>query len=68
MALVQRAPQVPVPHHNDRGVQYACNDYQSRFAAAGLAPSMSRHGNCYDNAVMESFVGALKTKLVDHER
>jgi putative transposase len=68
MALVQRAPQAPVLHHSDRGVQYACDDYQALLAAGGLVPSMSRRGNCYDNAVMESFFGTLKTELVHHER
>lgn len=68
MALVQRAPRVPVLHHSDRGVQYACDDYQALLAAHGLVPSMSRRGNCYDNAVMESFFGTLKTELVHHER
>jgi putative transposase len=68
MALVQRAPRTPVLHHSDRGVQYACDDYQALLAAHDLVPSMSRRGNCYDNAVMESFFGTLKTELVHHER
>lgn len=68
MALVQRAPRQPVLHHSDRGVQYACDDYQALLAAHGLVPSMSRRGNCYDNAVIESFFGTLKTELVHHER
>lgn len=68
MALVQRAPRAPVLHHSDRGVQYACDDYQDLLAAHDLVPSMSRRGNCYDNAVMESFFGTLKTELVHHER
>jgi putative transposase len=68
MALVQRAPRAPVLHHSDRGVQYACDDYQALLAAHDLVPSMSRRGNCYDNAVMESFFGTLKTELVHHER
>lgn len=68
MALVQRAPRAPVLHHSDRGVQYACDDYQALLAAHDLVPSMSRRGNCYDNAVMKSFFGTLKTELVHHER
>ena len=67
MALVHRRPQGPVVHHSDRGVQYACDDYQALLAAHELVPSMSRRGNCYDNAVVESFFGTLKTELVHHE-
>jgi putative transposase len=54
-------------HHSDRGVQYACDDYQGLLARHGLQASMSRRGNCYDNAVTESFFGTLKTELVHHE-
>jgi transposase InsO family protein len=67
MALVHRQPAGELLHHSDRGVQYACDDYQALLAAHGLEPSMSRRGNCYDNAVMESFFGTLKTELVHHE-
>ena len=67
MAVVQRQPGAPVLHHSDRGVQYACDDYQGLLARHGLEGSMSRRGNCYDNAVMESFFGTLKTELVHHE-
>jgi hypothetical protein len=56
-----------VLHHSDRGVQYACDAYQDLLARHGLQPSMSRRGNCYDNAVTESFFGTLKTELVHHE-
>lgn len=55
-------------HHSDRGVQYACEAYQAVLEAHGLSGSMSRRGNCYDNAVVESFMGTLKTELVHHER
>ena len=55
-------------HHSDRGVQYACDDYQAILHAYGIDCSMSRLGNCYDNAAMESFFGTLKTELVHHER
>lgn len=68
MALVQRQPNEPLLHHSDRGVQYACDDYQAVLAAHGLEPSMSRTGNCYDNALIESFFGTLKTELVHHEQ
>ena len=68
MALVHRQPEGELLHHSDRGVQYACEDYQVLLAAQGLLPSMSRPGNCYDNAVIESFFGTLKTELVHHEQ
>ncbi len=68
MALTHRQPQQPVLHHSDRGVQYACDEYQRMISEHGLELSMSRKGNCYDNAVMESFFGTLKTELVHHER
>ena len=67
-AVEQRRPRQTVLHHSDRGVQYACDDYQGLLARHGLQPSMSRRGNCYDNAVTESFFGTLKTELVYHER
>ena len=67
-ALVQRQPPRGLVHHSDRGVQYACDDYQRVLAQGCLEASMSRKGNCYDNAVMESFFGTLKTELVHHER
>ncbi len=52
-------------HHSDRGVQYACGDYISRLAAAGIQPSMSRVGCPYDNAMAESFMKTLKAEEVD---
>jgi putative transposase len=67
MALLHRRPQQALLHHSDRGVQYACDDYQALLAAHDIQPSMSRTGNCYDNAVIESFFGTLKTELVHHE-
>jgi transposase InsO family protein len=54
-------------HHSDRGVQYACEDYRRWLQDAGIVCSMSRKGNCYDNAVAESFFSTLKTELVYHE-
>jgi putative transposase len=68
MAIQQRQPSGAVLHHSDRGVQYACDQYQALLQRHGLQPSMSRRGNCHDNAVMESFWGTLKTELVHHER
>lgn len=67
MALRQRKPAAGLVHHSDRGVQYASADYRSALAAHGLVASMSRKGNCYDNAVMEAFWSSLKNELV-HRR
>jgi transposase InsO family protein len=53
--------------HSDRGCQYACHDYQQLLADNGIICSMSRKGNCYDNATIESFFGTLKRGLVHHE-
>jgi putative transposase len=51
-------------HHSDRGVQYASGAYRERLAAHGIAVSMSRRGDCWDNAVVESFIATLKWELV----
>jgi putative transposase len=67
MALRQRRPRGNLLHHSDRGSQYACGDYQALLAHRGITASMSRRGNCYDNAVMESFFSTLKTELA-HRR
>jgi putative transposase len=64
MALKQRRPTAGLVHHSDRGVQYASTAYRQRLARAGVIPSMSRRGNCYDNAAMESFWSSLKRELV----
>jgi len=64
MALQHRQPPAGLVHHSDRGVQYASEAYRHRLAAAGVRPSMSRRGNCYDNAAMESFWSSLKRELV----
>lgn len=64
MALKQRKPPAGLVHHSDRGVQYASAAYRQRLAAAGVIPSMSRRGNCYDNALMESFWSTLKCDLI----
>ena len=64
MALQQRRPPAGWVHHSDRGVQYASAAYRQRLALAGVIPSMSRPGNCYDNAAMESFWSSLKRELV----
>lgn len=54
-------------HHSDRGSQYASHDYQRLLRDWNITVSMSRVGNCWDNAMMESFFGTLKTELVYHE-
>jgi len=64
MALLHRQPPANMLFHSDRGVQYASGDYRSALAGAGLVASMSRKGNCYDNAAMESFWSTLKLELV----
>ncbi len=65
MALARREPAAGLLHHSDRGVQYACELYRSVLERHGITASMSRPGNCYDNAVVESFFGTLKGELVD---
>ena len=64
MALLHRQPPPSLLFHSDRGVQYASTDYRTALAQAGLVASMSRKGNCYDNAAMESFWSTLKLELV----
>lgn len=64
MALERRQPGPGLVHHTDRGVQYASEAYTAALAANGLVPSMSRRGNCWDNAPAESFFSTLKTELV----
>lgn len=66
-ALRHRRPPKGCLHHSDRGCQYASAAYRIRLAQAGLVASMSRAGNCYDNAAMESFWGRLKTELVHRQ-
>lgn len=64
MAIQTRQPSPGLLHHSDRGVQYASVEYQQQLNLLGITCSMSRVGNCYDNAVMESFWGTLKTEHV----
>jgi len=66
MGLWRRKPQTGLLVHQDRGSQYACDDYQSLLEENGIVCSMSRKGDCWDNAVMESFFHTLKTELVHH--
>jgi transposase InsO family protein len=67
MAIQRRRPGPGLIHHSDRGSQYAAGDYRDALQAVAIIQSMSRKGNCWDNAPMESFFGTLKTELV-HRR
>jgi len=67
-AVVRQSPRTGLILHSDRGRQYASHAYQELLSAYGITPSMSRSGNCYDNAFMESFFGTLKKELVHGER
>lgn len=67
MALARRQPDPGLLHHSDRGSQYTSGAYQALLAQQGIIVSMSRKGNCYDNAVMESFFGTLKVECVDRQ-
>ena len=67
-AVGRQSPSEGLIHHSDRGRQYASYAYQELLREYGMIPSMSRSGNCYDNAYMESFFGTLKTELVHGER
>lgn len=64
MALVQRQPRPGLVHHSDRGCQYTSDAYEKLLAAHDVLQSVSRPGNCYDNAVAESFFATLKAELV----
>jgi putative transposase len=68
MALLTRKPEKGLLHHSDRGSQYASNDYQKLLSNNWMDCSMSRKGNCYDNACMESFFATLKQELVYHRQ
>jgi len=67
MALARRQPQPGLVHHTDQGVQYTSPLYRAVLAHHGLVASMSRKGNCYDNAAVESFFSTLKNELI-HDR
>jgi len=67
-ALDRRHPPEKLLHHSDRGKQYASGDYRNLMKDHGLISSMSRKGDCWDNAPMESFWGTLKQELIHHER
>lgn len=67
-AMAAKRPAVGLIHHSDRGSQYCAQEYASLVNQCGMRPSMSRKGNCYDNAPMESFWGVLKNEQVHHRR
>jgi putative transposase len=64
-ALANRRPPPGVIHHSDQGIQYACHAYRQLMHRHGLIASMSRRGNCYDNAAMESFWSTLKREALE---
>lgn len=68
MAIERRRPAPGLLHHSDRGSQYASDAYRNALGAAGMVPSMSRKGDCWDNAVMERFFGTLKSEWTDARR
>ena len=68
MALRNRRPAKGLIHHSDRGVQYACDEYRKLLGLYEVTASMSRKGNCLDNAPMESFFSSLKTEMVHRTR
>jgi len=68
MALARRCPEAGLLHHSDRGSEFTCNGYQELLAKEGIEVSMSRTGNCYDNAAMESFFATLKKECVHRQQ
>ena len=67
-ATASKHPDKGLIAHSDQGSQYCAHDYQDLLQQFGMIASMSRKGDCYDNAPMESFWGILKTELVHHRR
>ena len=67
-ALGQRHPAPGLLHHSDRGSQYVSGEFQAVLSQQGIVCSMSRRGNCFDNAPVESFFGTLKQELVHRRR
>src|SRR4051794_16089144 len=68
MAIQRHRPSRGLVHHGDRGVQYASEPYRAVLERHGITQSMSRRGNCLDNAPMESFFASLKTEHVHQVR
>jgi putative transposase len=66
MAVGRRCPEAGLLHHSDQGSTYASEDYQRELEKHGITCSMSRKGNCYDNAAMESWFSTLKSELGEH--
>lgn len=66
MAVEQRRPEPGLLHHSDQGIQYSSGVYLQMIKHHGVVRSMSRKGNCYDNAVVESFFSSLKNELIHH--
>ena len=64
-ALANRRPPRGLIHHSDQGIQYACRDYRRQLERYGMVASMSRRGNCYDNAAMEAFWSTLKREALE---
>lgn len=67
MAIEQRQPGSGLMHHSDQGANYASLAYQARLSAAHMVPSMSRKGDCWDNAVAESFFATLEFELIERQ-
>jgi transposase InsO family protein len=65
MAYWQRKPDKGLVHHSDRGSRYACHEYQKQLQICGMTASMSRKGNCWDNAPTERFFRSLKKDTVN---
>lgn len=68
MALQRRRPKAGLLHHSDRGCQYTSDTYRLQLERCGITVSMSRRGNCWDNAVAESFFSTLKKELISRQR
>ncbi len=68
MALERRRPTPGLVHHTDQGRQYATESYQQQLRDHGISPSMSRKGDCFDNACAESVISTLKNELVHHRQ
>ena len=68
MAVKSRLISSPLLFHSDRGVQYACHAFRKQLTGMPVAQSMSRKGNCWDNAVAESFFKTMKTEMIYHEK
>ena len=66
MAIRNRPVRASLIFHSDRGIRYACTDFREQFKGMPVLQSMSRKGNCWDNAVSESFFKTMKTEMVYH--